>query len=559
MVEEKISMEDVVKQVEEVQKDNIVSGTVLDIDEDEGEVLVDIGHKQEGLVNLDEFDEDINVGDEVEVYIVNIRRHYEELIKLSHSKAKLEKKFNELEKSYEDDLVIDAHIEKRVKGGLIVDILNGVKAFMPASLAGYPMVKNLDSVVGKTVPCKIIEFNKYQKNIIVSWKKAVEEDVRRKREELFEQLYPGKLIKGTVSGIKSFGAFINLGGIDGLLHISELSWGHVDKVEDVLEKGEEVEVKVKSFDPKSNRIALSLKETKPHPWENIEEKYDVGQVVEGSVTGVTSYGAFVKLEEGVEGLVRIEEISWTDKVNHAGDKLEKGEQVDVKILSIEPESKRIALSIKQAKPNPWEEVAEKYNVGNVIEGEITHLTNFGAFMMLKEGVEGLIHISDMSWKENIGHPSEVVEVGDEVEVKILGIDIDKQKISLGLKQLEDNPYNDYPKGTVVENCDIQRVQRSGAYVQLDNGLEAYLHISNYSKERIDDLRDHLEEGDKIDACKVVKCNPRKDQLEVSIKKLILDNEKEEMEKYIDSPGDSGAKLRDVLGDKLSGIMDDDNE
>ncbi len=558
MVEEKISMEDVVKQVEKVQTDNIVKGTVLDVDEKEGEVLVDIGHKQEGIVNLAEFDEEVKIGDEVEVYIVNIRRHYEELIKLSHSKAKLEKKFNELENVYEDDLVIDAYIEKRVKGGLIVDLLNGVKAFMPASLAGYPMVKNLDSVVEKTVPCKIIEFNKRQKNIIVSWKKAVEEDVRRKREELFEQLYPGKLIKGTVSGIKSFGAFINLGGIDGLLHISELSWGHVDKVEDVLGKGEEVEVKVKSFDPKSNRIALSLKETKPHPWENIEEKYEAGQVVKGTVTGVTSYGAFVKLEEGVEGLVRIEEISWTDKVNHAGDKLAKGDEVKVKILSVEPESKRIALSIKQAKPNPWEEVDEKYNVGNVIEGEITHLTNFGAFMMLKEGVEGLIHISDMSWSENIGHPSEVVEVGDKVEVKILGIDIDKQKISLGLKQLEDNPYNDYPKGSVVKDCDIKRVQRSGAYVELDNGLEAYLHISNYSKKRIEDLRDHLEEGNTIDACKVIKCNPKRDRLEVSIKKLIIDKEQKEMEKYIDSPGSSGAKLRDVLGDKLSGIMDDDS-
>lgn len=550
MVEEKISMEDVVKQVENSQsKQRIVTGRVIEVNQKNETVLLDVGFKSEGVIPLHEFDErDIKEGDEIEVFVV--KRSYDNPPVLSYRKAQQEQGMVNLENAFKDELVIDVRLEKKVRGGVIADI-NGVKAFMPASLVGYPMVKNLDSVIGKTVPCKIIDFDRREKNIIVSWRKAIEDDVRRKREELFEQLYPGKIIKGTVTGIKSFGAFIDLGGIEGLLHISELSWGHVDKVEDVVKIGDELEIKVKSFNPSSNKIALSLKDTKPHPWENIKEKYSIGSNVEGKVTGTTTYGAFVELEPGVEGLIRIEEFSWTKDVKHASDVLKPQDTVNVKILEIDEENKKIALSLREVQPNPWEEVAKNYQTGNVVEGEITHITDFGAFFMLKEGVEGLIHISDITWKKHIKHPSEAVSVGDKVKVKILDIDTDKQKVSLGLKQLEKNPYEEYPVGKGLE-IEVKAVQRSGAYLKLDDTLEAYLHVSNYSNERIEDLREHLNEGETV-KCRVIKNNPDKKLIEVSVKDLLVDKEN----KYAE-PSDSGATLKDLLGDKLDGLTEEKN-
>jgi small subunit ribosomal protein S1 len=553
MVEEKFSMEDVVRHVENAQQNKrVVAGQIIDIDEGKGTVLLDVGLKSEGTVPIHEFDgKEIKVGDEVEVFIIKSSIDTPPI--LSYKRAQQEQYMVNIEKAFEDDLVIDAKLEKKVKGGLIVDI-SGVKAFMPASLVGYPMVKNLDTVIGQTVPCKIIDFDKREKNIVVSWKKAIEEDVRRKREEIFEQLYPGKIMKGTVTGIKTFGAFISLGGIDGLLHISELSWGHVDNVEDVVKVGDEIEVKVKSFNPNSNKIALSLKETKPHPWDGIQEKFEIGSVIGGAVTGTTAYGAFVELEPGVEGLVRVEEFSWVKDVKHAGDILKKGDKVEVKVMEIEEEEKKIALSIRQVMPNPWEEVAKKYQVGNVIEGEITHIAEFGGFVMLEEGVEGLIHISDISWDKNIKHPSDALKVGDKVKSEILSIDPDKQKISLGLKQLEKNPYDEYPVGKIVE-LEVTTVQKSGARLKLDEELEAYLHVSNFSSDRVEDLREKLKEGETV-KCKVVKNNPDKRSIEVSINALAYDQGKEELKKYTEIT-DSGATLKDILGDKLNGLTDTD--
>ncbi len=556
MAEEKLSMEDVVRHVEQqTSQGRIITGTIIDIDTKKGAVLVDTGQKAEGVIDLEEFEgEEINIGDEVEVYVIKKSHDYEHPPVLSHRKAKLEKKIEDIEKAFREELVLDAKLEKKIKGGIIADI-SGVKAFMPASLVGYPMVKDLDSVIGETVPCRIIDFERDKKNVVVSWKKAIEEDVRRQREELFEQLYPGKLIKGVISGIKSFGAFVDLGGIDGLLHISELSWGHVDRVEDMLEVGQEVEVKIKNFNPKSNRISLSLKDTMPNPWENIEEKYSVESVFDGKITGVTSYGAFVELEPGVEGLVRTEEISWTENVKHPNSVLNNGDEVQVKVISIEKEGEKMALSIKQTQSNPWEEIAEKFQAGNVLEGEITHITDFGAFVMIEKGVEGLIHISDITWEKEINHPGEALEVGQKVKAKILNIDPDKQKVSLGLKQLEDNPYNDYPAGSEVD-AKVKEVQRGGTYLELENGLEAYIHISNYDPGRTDDLREELKEGDTLKA-KVIKNDPEKKYIELSRKALIVSKEKKNMEKYMDPGAGQGASIKDILGEKFKGLKKDD--
>ncbi|MFC2060913.1 30S ribosomal protein S1 [Elusimicrobiota bacterium] len=557
MVKEKLSMEDVVKQVENIQQNRLVTGEVIEIDQKNEVVMVDIGYKSEGIISLNEFeDKEVKIGDQVEVYIVKRDSNYEYPPVLSFKRARLEHRLNDLAQAFEDSLVIDAKLEKKVKGGLIVD-LDGVKAFMPASLVGYPMVKNLESAIGKSVPAKIIEFDRDNKNIIVSWRKAVEEDVRKKREDLLEQLYPGKVIKGKISGIKSFGAFIDLGGIDGLLHISEISWGHIDKVDDILKVGQEIEVKVKSFNPKSNRISLSLKETIPHPWEKIDERFKLESIVEGRVTGVTTYGAFIELEPGVEGLVRVEEMSWTENIKHASDKLTADDMVKVKILEIDLENRRIALSVKQVEPNPWKEVEKNYQAGNVIEGEITHITDFGAFLMLKEGVEGLIHISDMSWEKEVNNPTEVVNVGDKIEAKILSIDADKQKVSLGLKHLQDNPYQEYPVGKVI-TAKVKAVHRSGAHLNLNNDLEAYLHVSNYSKERIEDLREVIKEDAVIENCKVIKNDPAKKVIEVSVKDYEMDKSKEEMKKYMDS-SESGATIYDLIGDKLDGLTDIDKD
>ncbi|NLB35438.1 MAG: 30S ribosomal protein S1 [Elusimicrobia bacterium] len=556
MAEEKISMEDVLRHVENTQKEQtnrVLTGVIISIDERSGKAIVDIGDKSEGELALEELEgKDVKPGDEVEVFIVKKFRDFERHHILSHTRAKLEYHWEKLFKAYEDELVIDALIEKRVKGGLIVDV-DGVKGFMPASLAGYPMVKNLDSIMGKSVPCKIIEFDREKRNIVVSWRKAIEEDVRQKREDLFEQLYPGKVLKGEVTGIKSFGAFIDLGGVDGLLHISELSWGHVDKVEDVLQIGDVIEIQVKSFNPNSNRIALSLKDMQAHPWENILDKYQPGDNIEGTVTGVTNYGAFVELEPGVEGLVRTEELSWTDDIKHAGDLLKVKDQVEVKIMEVDEEDQKIALSIKLTQPNPWKKIDEQNQQGSIIDGEVTHLTEFGAFVMLPEGVEGLLHISDMSWNKDISHPSDVVSVGDKIKLKVLNIDPDRQKVSLGLKQLDDNPYNDYPVGSKVK-AKAKAVHKSGAYFELPNGLEAYLHISNYSRNRIEDLREHLTEGTE-EECKVTKNNADKKFIEISIKDLEIDEEKKDMKKYMGS-STSGSTLYDLIGDKLEGLTED---
>ncbi len=552
MVEEKISMEDVVKQVEDSQQNQrIITGTVIDVDKTKGTVLVDVGLKSEGLIPLFEFDnKEIKQGDEITVFVV--KRSFDGPPVLSYRKAQQEENMVGLEKAFKDDLVMDARLEKKVKGGLIVDI-TGVKAFMPASLVGYPMVKNLDSVVGKVVPCKIIDFDRKEKNIVVSWRKAVEEDVRRKREELFDQLYPGKIVNGIVTGIKSFGAFIDLGGIDGLLHISELSWGHVERVEDIVKVGDELEIKIKSFNPNSNKIALSLKETQPHPWENIKEKYEIGKDIEGKVTGTTTYGAFVELEPGVEGLIRSDELSWIKDVKHAGDVLSVGDIKTIRILEVDEENKKIALSLRQVQPNPWKEVANNYQIGNIIEGEITHITDFGAFLMLKEGVEGLIHVSDLSWGKNVKDISSFFKVSDIVKVKILNIDIDKQKVSLGLKQLENNPYDAYPVGRILE-IKVKAIQKAGAYLELDNNMEAYLHVSNYSKDRINDLRENLKEGDLI-KCKIITSDSSQNIIEVSVKSASEDDDKQELKKYTE-PTETGATLKDLLGDKLDGLTND---
>ncbi len=555
MVEEKFSMEDVVKHMESCQHifmGKVVEGEVIEVDKKNGYALIDIGLKSEGIITLDEFDgKEIKIGDKYEVCIVKKNSDDQPPI-LSHKKAKAEHKWDDLDKAHKDELVIDIKIGKRIKGGLIVDI-DGIKGFMPASLAGYPMVKNLDAVMDKIVPCKIIEFDRAGRNVVVSWRKAIEEDVKRKREVLFEQLYPGKSIKGKVTGIKTFGAFIDLGSVDGLLHISELSWGHVNKVEDIVKIGDEIKVKIKSFNPNSNKISLSLKDTLPHPWENISEKYEVGNIVDGKVTGVTSYGGFIELEPGIEGLLRSEELSWTKEVKHAGHFLKVADKIKVKILELDKEKERISLSLRKVSPNPWDEVSKNYQKGNIIEGKITHIADFGAFMMLKEGVEGLIHISDMSWDKEV-KSSDLFKVGDTLKVKILNIEADKQKISLGLKQIENNPYSDYPKGSEVEG-EVIIVELNGAYLKLQNSLQAYLHISNYSKKRVDNLQDHLKEGDVL-KCKVIKNNPSKKYIELSVKSYNADKEKADIEKYSKSSEPTGATLYDLIGDKLDGLTEE---
>lgn len=515
------------------EEGTIIEGHVIAISKDK--VIVDIGYKSEGIITADQFSTEelqtLKIGDTLQVYIED-REDAEGNLVLSKEKADKMKVWEELEKAYKEEKVVEGRIISRIKGGMMVDI--GVKAFLPGSQIDLHPVRDLDSLVGKTFPLKIIKINHRRGNVVVSRRVLLEETRDRKRQTTLSTLKEGQLIEGTVKNITDYGAFIDLGGIDGLLHITDMSWGRVSHPSEMFVVGDKVEVMVLKYDRETGRISLGLKQKSPDPWTHAASKYQVGSRVRGKVVSLTDYGAFIELEPGVEGLVHVSEMSWTHEVRHPSRLVSVGDQVEAAVLNIDIPNRKISLGMKQTAPNPWDMVESKYPPGTRIEGKVKSLTDFGAFVGLEEGIDGLIHISDMSWIKHIKHPSELFKKGQKVEAVVLKIDKEKERLSLGYKQLARDPWEDeipqrYRVGGTATGK-VTKVTDFGVFIELDGGVEGLIHISETGLEPQSRLEDKFKPGDEVTA-KIIKVDREERKIALSLKEHRMDSERKQMDEY----------------------------
>ncbi|MBZ0268938.1 30S ribosomal protein S1, partial [bacterium] len=480
----------------DLREGEIVKGTVLSVGEKD--VLVDIGFKSEGIISLSEFSDGTGIaaGDEVEVYLERMENN-DGLVVLSKQRADFLRVWNNIKAAYDDAAVVQGKLARRIKGGVVVDLF-GVDAFLPGSQVALRRVPNLDDLIGQTLEFRVIKLNKRRRNIVVSRRVVLEEERAIKRASLVKELEKGQVRKGQVKNITDFGAFVDLGGIDGLLHITDMSWGRVGHPSEIVSIGDEIEVKVLEFDTARERISLGLKQLGAYPWENVAEKYPVNTKIRGRVVSITDYGAFVELEKGVEGLIHVSEMSWTRHVRHPAKLLSINDVIDAVVLKVDQENEKISLGLKQVEPDPWLSLDDKYPVGSKFAGKVRNLTNFGAFVELEEGIDGLVHISDMSWTKRIRHPNEVVKKGDDVEVMVLNIDKEARRISLGLKQVQDDPWLElserYQPGFATSGV-ISRVLDRGVVVDLASDLEGFVPISHLGWENIATPGELFREGD----------------------------------------------------------------
>lgn len=536
----------------------VAIGTVVGIEHDM--LLMDVGDKAESYIPLSEFrhedpDREIKVGDKFEVFIE--RRKDEGGLQLSREKAIAIKVWDEIARIQEEDKTIEGRIESRVKGGMSVDI--GVPAFLPYSQIDLRPVKDLDSLIGKTFEFKVLKFNRKRNNVVISRRAILEEQRSKLREKMRTSLEEGQTIVGAITNITDYGLFIDLGGMDGLCHITDLSWGRVSHPSKLYKVGDEIEVKVLKYDKDSDRVSLGVKQLREDPWVSVPEKYPVGSTVTGKVVSITDYGVFVELEEGVEGLVHISEMSWSKKPRHPSKMVSVGDEIEIKVLKVEAETKRISLGMKQLQPNPWDVVEENYPVGSVIEGKIKNITDFGVFIGIEEGIDGLIHVSDLSWTERIKHPSEKYSKGETIRAVVLKIDKENERFSLGVKQLEPDPwvaaFNKYPTGTVVEGT-ITNVTDFGIFVQLEEGIEGLVHISEISREKIDTPVGMFNVGDRLKAM-VISVSSEDRKIALSLKALEGGDEAKAREDYEQKQQTSSGPS--TFGDLLKAAADDKNE
>ncbi|RME04767.1 MAG: 30S ribosomal protein S1 [Planctomycetota bacterium] len=506
----------------------ILEGTVLKVLEDG--VLVDVGYKSEGIVPLDQFEnvEEIKEGDKMEVLLESVEEETG-MIVLSKRKADRIRGWERIIQEHKEGDVVKGKVIRKIKGGLLLDI--SVPVFLPASQVDVRRTGEIGDWIGKEIECKIIKIDKERMNIVVSRRKLIEEQREAQKKELLAKIQEGDVVKGVVKNIADFGAFVDLGGIDGLLHITDISWGRISSPSDVLSLDDEIEVKVIKFDKEKERISLGLKQLTPNPWENVEEKYPVGTHLKGTVVNILPYGAFVKLEEGIEGLVHISEMSWTRRINHPSDIVSLGQEVDVVILDVNKEKQEISLSIKQTEGDPWDVVEEKYPVGSVVEGYVRNLTNYGAFIELEEGIDGLVHISDLSWVKKVNHPSELLKKGDLVRAKILSIDKEKRRIALGIKQLSEDPWEkiipDAYEQDTLHRGKVTKITNFGVFVELEDNLEGLLHISELADRKIEDPSEIVKVGDEI-IVKVIKLDKEERKIGLSLKR-VTDEDREALE------------------------------
>ncbi|MCW7754166.1 30S ribosomal protein S1 [Desulfobotulus sp. H1] len=548
------SMEELLNEYEEsfgkFAEGEVVKGKIISVDREY--VLVDVGYKSEGMIPAHEFKNDAGeveaaVGDEVEV-MIELWDEEEERVVLSKEKAEKIKVWEEIKKIYDEDGVVEGIITNRVKGGFSVDI--GLQAFLPGSQADLRPVRNLDELVGKSFEFKVLKFNRKRSNIVLSRRVILENAREKARSKTLSALEEGKVMDGVVKNITEYGVFVDLGGVDGLLHITDISWGRVKHPSELFSVGDQIKVKVLSFDLERERVSLGMKQLTPDPWTIASEKYPVSTRVQGKVVSLTDYGAFVELEEGIEGLIHVSEMSWTRKIRHPSKVLSVGEVVDAMVLDIKPESRRISLGMKQVMTNPWEVISEKYPVGTIIEGKIKNITDFGLFIGIDDDIDGLVHISDISWTKRIKHPSEVYKKGDTVQAVVLDIDKENERFSLGIKQTHDDPWKSveerYAVGTEIQGS-ITNITDFGIFVELEEGIEGLVHISEISTEKVKTPSEAFKVAESITA-KVMNINSEERRIGLSIKRLDMDDDEAIMSDYLKNMED--AKPTSSLGESL---------
>jgi small subunit ribosomal protein S1 len=537
------------QQAREMKEGEVVQGIVTFMDEDH--VQVDVGFKSEGLVDSWEFMDDdahmlVKVGDRVDVLIEEIEDDSGRIV-LSKEKADRLKIWDDISKAYEADQAVEGVILSRVKGGLAVDI--GVKAFLPGSQVDLRPVRNLESVIGERLAFKIIKFNKRRGNIVLSRRALLEKEREKLRETTLETLQEGQIVDGVIKNITDYGAFIDLGGIDGLLHVTDMSWGRVNHPSELFKVGDEIKVKVLRFDPESERVSLGLKHIQPDPWRDAAMRYTVGRRISGKVVSLTDYGAFVELEPGIEGLVHVSEMSWTKRVKHPSKLVSIGDVVEGVVLDVDEHNRKISLGMKQIEPNPWSVIEDKYPIGTRVRGTVRNITNFGIFVGLEEGVDGLVHVSDISWTEQIKHPSEKFQKGDEVEAVVLKIDRENEKFSLGIKQLTPNPWDGikrkYAVGTEISG-EITSVTEFGAFVRLEEGIEGLIYSAELSADKVEKPGDVVSAGQTVTAL-VTKVDPVDQKISLSIRAL---TDKEERATLKRLAAEQAASQTMTLGDLL---------
>jgi len=542
------------KQFEEGQ---VVTGRIISIDKNH--VLVDIGYKSEGQIRIDEFlDESGNVvaeiGDRVEV-MVEFWDDENEVVNLSKEKAEKVKVWDAIKQAYKEEEAIEGVISSRVKGGFSVDV--GVQAFLPGSQADLRPVRHLDDIVGGTFKFKVLKFNRKRSNIVLSRRVLMEAERESQRTDTLASICEGGEVEGEVKNITEYGVFVDLGGVDGLLHITDMSWGRVKHPSDLFSVGDRITVKILNIDLDKERVSLGIKQLTPDPWLSAEEKYPITSRVTGRVVSLTDYGAFVELEEGIEGLIHVSEMSWTRKIRHPSKVVSVGDEVEAVVLDIKPKNRRISLGIKQVVPNPWDEISGKYPIGTIIEGKIKNITDFGMFVGIDEGIDGLVHISDISWVKRIKHPSELYKKGDMVQAKVLDINKEGERFSLGIKQLEPDPWSTisdrYDVGKEITGT-ITNVTDFGIFVELEEGIEGLVHVSEISKEKVKTPVDMFNVGDLITA-KVMNINGEERRIGLSVKRMKMEDDQSLLNEYINTAKSPTSTFGEILRENLQEKLD----
>lgn len=544
-----LSMEEALREYERhFAPGQVVKGRVLMVRPNE--VVVDIGYKSEGVVPRSEFEDLPNVkpGDEIDV-LIEALENKEGMVVLSRRKAVFRKNWERILQACQQGGIVEGTIKSIVKGGFIVNI--GVDAFLPASQVDVAPLKDLESYIGQTYRFKVVKLNPERHNIILSRRELLEQERAERRAKLLAELTPGDIVKGVVKNITDFGAFIDLNGIDGLLHITDMSWGRINHPSELLKVGDEIEVVVLDVNREKERVSLGLKQKTPNPWENIQEKYPVGSRVRGKVVSLAPYGAFVQLEPGVEGLVHVSELSWTRRITKPEEVLQVGQEIEAVVLEVNPAEQKISLGVRQLEPNPWELAKQKYPPGTRVKGKVRHLTSFGAFIELEDGIDGMVHVSDISWTRKINHPSEVLKKGQEVEAVVMEVDPVNQRISLSIKHLTEDPWENidkyYKVGDLVKGR-VTKLASFGAFVALDHDIDGLVHISQISEERVDKIKNVLKVGQEVTA-RVIKVDKAERRIGLSIKAAHYTPEQlAEEQKVYDSfkPGEDLVALEDAF-------------
>jgi len=536
-----------------VEEGQVLRGTVVDITPDH--VTVDVGYKCEGQIPIREFQRrdkrvDVKIGDQVNV-LLEKKTSEEGMMILSKEKADKVTVWKDISRSCREGEVIDGEIVAKVKGGLSVDI-DGILAFLPGSQIDLKPIRDLDSLIGERFKFKVIKFNRKRNNIVLSRRILLDEERKLLRESTLKNLVEGQIVEGTVKNLTEYGAFIDLGGVDGLLHITDIGWGRVGHPSEKLSIGDHIKVKVLRFDQEKGKVSLGLKQAQPDPWNSVLDKYPTGARIKAKVVSITDYGVFAELEEGIEGLIHISEMTWNKKMKHPSKMVQIGDQVDVVVLDCDPIKRRISLGMKQIEPNPWELIAEKYPVGTRVTGKVKTITDFGIFVGFDEGVDGLIHVSEMSWTKKIKHPGEFYKKGQEIQAVILSIDPQNERLSLGIKQLTADPWKEatrrFRRGDVVSG-QVTSVTDFGAFVALEEGIEGLVHVSEISHEKVEKPSDVVKVGDVVSAL-ILHIDPHERRIGLSIKKMKEKTEKAEIEKYISNQNAASSNLGELIQEEM---------